>query len=118
MPGPRVALLGLILESNRFAKPAGYADFQSNYWLEGDAILENARAPVPKLAPEMAAFVAAMDATGEWTPVPVLLAASRPTGPIEEEVYEDAVGRILKRLRAAGDIDRQLVWLMIRNCPS
>ena len=102
---PRVALLGLILESNRFAKPAGYFDFESNYWLEGDAILEDARRKTPKIAPEMVAFIQAMDATGPWEPVPILLAASRPTGPIEEAVYEDALARIEKRLDAAGTID-------------
>jgi len=102
---PRVALLGLILESNRFAKPAGYLDFESNYWLEGDAILEDARRDAPKIAPEMVAFIRAMDATGPWEPVPILLAASRPTGPIEEEVYEDAAARIDRRLDEAGGID-------------
>ena len=105
MPNPRVALLGLILESNRFAKPAGYDDFLSNYWLEGEAIVTDARRPTPKIAPEMAAFVRAMDATGPWTPVPILLAASRPTGPIEESVYEDAVARIEAALDRAGPVD-------------
>lgn len=102
---PRVALLGLILESNRFAKPAGYDDFLSNYWLEGDAILEDARRETPKIAPEMVSFIHAMDATGPWEPVPILLAASRPTGPIEQEVYEDAAARIAQRLADAGAVD-------------
>ena len=89
--GPRVALLGMILESNRFARPAGRADFERLTWLGGDALLTEARAEIPSLALEFAAFVRAMDATGPWTPLPVLLAASHPAGPVEPM----AVGSVL-----------------------
>ncbi|MEL7347892.1 MAG: microcystinase MlrC family protease, partial [Pseudomonadota bacterium] len=64
---PRIALLGMILESNRFAAPATRADFESLTWLEGAALMAEARAPRPVLATEFAAFVRAMDATGPWT---------------------------------------------------
>ena len=85
---PRVALMGMILESNRYAKPATQADFDSLTWLKGDELLTEARSHAPSLAKEFAAFVRAMDATGPWTPVPVLLAASHPYGPVEEQVFE------------------------------
>lgn len=86
--GPRVALLGMILESNRYAPPATRADFDSLTWLSGADLLAEARQPTPSLAREFSAFVKAMDATGPWTPVPVLLAASHPHGPVEEAVFE------------------------------
>ncbi|MEL6522044.1 MAG: microcystinase MlrC family protease, partial [Pseudomonadota bacterium] len=62
MSAPRVALMGMILESNRLSKPATRADFESLTWLSGDALLTAARSDAPSLAPEFAAFVRAMDA--------------------------------------------------------
>lgn len=109
MMRPRVALLGMILESNRFAAPATRADFESLTWLEGDALLSEARAPAPSLAKECAAFVRAMDATGAWEPVPCLLAASHPAGPVERAVFEEAVGRMEALLAAAGPVDAVLI---------
>ena len=57
MKAPKVALLGLKLESNRFARPAELEDFKSLTWLEGDALLEAARKPTSSLATEFSAFV-------------------------------------------------------------
>ena len=106
---PRVALLGMICESNRFAAPATRADFESLTWLEGEALLAEARGPAPALATEFAAFVRAMDATGSWAPVPCLLAASHPAGPVERAVFEDAAGRIEALLAEAGPVDAVLI---------
>ncbi len=105
MTAPRVALLGMILESNWFARPAGEADFRSLTWLEGDALLEDARSETPALAPEFAAFVRAMDATGEWCPVPCLLAASHPAGPVAREVFDTVCRSIHQQLSAGGPFD-------------
>ena len=38
MPGPRVAIVGVWLESNRQAPVAAHHDFESYYHLEGAAI--------------------------------------------------------------------------------
>ena len=105
MAAPRVALLGAILESNRFAPPAERADFTALTWLTGDDLMADARSETPKLAPEFAAFVRAMDATGAWVPVPCLLAASHPAGPVRETVIEDIIATSEAMLRAAGPVD-------------
>ncbi|MGF1503349.1 MAG: M81 family metallopeptidase [Paracoccaceae bacterium] len=105
MIAPRIALMGMILESNRFAKPATRAEFERLTWASGRALLEEARAPAPALAPEFAAFVRAMDATGAWEPVPLLLAAAHPSGPVEEAVFEAASAEMLAGLAAAGRLD-------------
>ncbi|MEM1431125.1 MAG: M81 family metallopeptidase [Pseudomonadota bacterium] len=102
---PRVALMGMILESNRFARPAGLADFQSLTWVEGPDLLAEARAAHPKLAPEFAAFVRAMDATGAWEPVPGLLAASHPAGPVTRTAYEAVEAANVACLADAGPVD-------------
>ena len=98
MNSPRVALMGMILESNRYSKPASKADFESLTWMGGNALMAEARSDAPSLAQEFAAFVRAMDATGPWTPVPVLLAASHPHGPVEEAVFEEYAEAIVKAL--------------------
>ena len=98
MQTPRVGLVGLKLESNRFSRPAEMDDFLSLNLLEGDALMEEARNPTPTLAKEFAAFVKAMDATGDWVPVPALLAASHPLGPIRRDVFEGFCNKIVGAL--------------------
>ena len=58
--GPRVALMGMILESNRCSRPANRTDFESLTWLGGNALMDEARKEAPTIAREFAAFVAAM----------------------------------------------------------
>ncbi|MEO1492606.1 MAG: M81 family metallopeptidase [Pseudomonadota bacterium] len=99
--GPRVALLGMILESNRYARPATLADFESLTWSRGPALLDEARSAAPSLATEFAAFVRAMDATGPWQPVPVMLAACHPLGPVERGVYDAYLAEVEARLAGA-----------------
>ncbi len=98
MKAPRVALAGLKLESNRFSRPAEMDDFLSLNLLEGEALMEEARKPTPTLAKEFVAFVNAMDATGDWTPVPTLLAASHPLGPVRQDVFEGLCNKIIGAL--------------------
>lgn len=98
MTSPRVALMGMILESNRYAKPASKAEFESLTWMGGNALMAEARSEAPSLAQEFAAFVRGMDATGPWTPVPVLLTACHPNGPVEEDVFEEYAEAIVKGL--------------------
>ena len=105
MSGPRVALAGMILESNRYAKPAELEDFTSLTWLEGDSLLQEARKPVPALAAEFAAFVRAMDATGPWAACPLILAASHPAGPVRRDVFNLVIERMLDGLEDASPID-------------
>jgi microcystin degradation protein MlrC len=102
MTKPRVAILGLMLESNRWSRPAGEADFKS---LEGDSILHEARVANPAMPMEAAAFVKAMDATGPWEPVPILIAGSFPAGPIEQATFERFLAIMLAGLEAAPPLD-------------
>ena len=105
MGSPKIALLGAILESNRFAPAAEMDDFTSLTWASGEALMDEARSATPKLATEFAAFVRAMDATGNWTPVPCLLAASHPAGPVREAVIEEIIATNEAMLRGAGEVD-------------
>lgn len=105
MTSPKIALLGAILESNRFAPPAEAGDFRTLTWLSGAPLMTEARSANPMLATEFAAFVRAMDATGDWTPVPCMLAASHPAGPVRQAVIEEVIASNETMLRAAGPLD-------------
>jgi microcystin degradation protein MlrC len=88
-PPPRIAILGFSIECNAFAPPATRADFESAVWLERDAIIADARSATPIALGEVPGFVAAMDATGPWQPVPILLAMAEPNGPVEEDAFAE-----------------------------
>jgi microcystin degradation protein MlrC len=102
---PRVALLGFSIECNRFSPVATKAHFRARTYLEGDAIIEEARAQTPCMLPETPGFVAAMDASGRWTPVGIALAMTEPNGPVEQAFFVELLETIERRLRAALPVD-------------
>src|SRR3954447_1449334 len=102
---PRIALLGFSIECNKFAPPATKAHFLARTYLEGDAIVQEARAPNPTMLPETPGFVAAMDASGPWTPVGVALAMTEPNGPVDHAFFVELLDTISRRLRAALPVD-------------
>jgi microcystin degradation protein MlrC len=105
MTKPRIGLAGILLESNRFAPVATEDDFRNMIYLEGDEILKRARAPASVLPKEMSAFVQAMDATGDWQPVPLLLTACPPWGPVDQEFFGRCLNRIDDMIDEAGPLD-------------
>ncbi|MBR0672814.1 M81 family metallopeptidase [Neoroseomonas soli] len=103
---PRIALLGFSIECNRFAPPATRAHFTSRCYLEGEAIVTDARSPAPRALAEMPGFVADMDAAGPWQPVPILLAMAEPNGPVEAGFFAEMMATWRRGLEAAkGQVD-------------
>lgn len=102
---PRVALLGFSIECNKFAPVATKAHFIARTYLEGDAIVAEARAPAPVMLAETPGFVAAMDASGPWVPVGIALAMTEPNGPVEHEFFVELLDMIEGRLKAALPVD-------------
>jgi microcystin degradation protein MlrC len=103
---PRIALIGLHLESNSFAPPTTEADFRRLCYLEGAAIVEEAAKQAPAMPLEVPGFVkelARLDFA--WEPVPILVTGAEPGGPVEHAFFEDCVRRIVAGLRSAGRID-------------
>src|SRR5579864_75842 len=95
---PRIAILGFSIECNKFAPPATKAHFLARTYLEGDAIVGEARALAPGMLGETPGFVAAMDAAGPWTPVGIALAMSEPNGPVEHAFFVELLATIRRRL--------------------
>ncbi len=102
---PRIAVLGFSIECNKFAPPATRAHFLARTYLEGDAIIAEARGPTPTMLPETPGFVAAMDASGPWQPIGIALAMAEPNGPVEQAFFAALLETIARRLRAALPLD-------------
>jgi microcystin degradation protein MlrC len=110
-PLPRIALLGFSIECNRFAPVATEADFRNRTLIGGAELLAEARAPAPRMLGELPGFVAAMDAAGNWEPVPSLLAMAEPNGPVEQTFFDRLMQRWQADLSAAGQLDGVYVVL-------
>ncbi len=102
---PRIALLGFSIECNRFAPIATEADFRTRTLIGGAEMLAEARSSAPRMLGEMPGFVAAMDASGGWEPLPGLLAMAEPNGPVEQTFFDRLMRRWEADLMAAGRID-------------
>lgn len=102
--GPRIAIFGLHLEANAFAPPTVEQDFVELCWAEGEEITERARgnAIIPT---EVPAFYERMDSYGPWEPVPLVIAAAPPGGPIEQAVFEKFTAEVTRRLSEVGPVD-------------
>jgi microcystin degradation protein MlrC len=102
---PRIAVLGLHLEANAFAPPTTLDDFARLCLERGERISALARAPTSHLPRELPGFYRRMDATGPWTPVPILIAGAPPGGPIEQVVFSQFLDEMQRGLAAALPLD-------------
>ncbi len=91
----------LQIECNRICSAGGIEAFRG-CWLEGQALLADARAPVHRNLGEFNGFAAAMDAAGPWQPVPLLFARAQPDGPVTADAWADIRSRLFAALEAAG----------------
>lgn len=101
----RVAVLGFHLESNAFAPVSEERHFRSLCYFEGEDIAREARKEAPALPAEVPAFYREMDALGKWTPVPILVTACEPGGPVDERFFQATLAAMRERLCAAGKLD-------------
>ncbi len=102
---PRIAVLGMHLEANQFAPVTTGDDFREACYLVGDAILAEAAKTAPAMPAEVPGFIAAMNAIGPWTPVPILVTGVEPGGPAEGSFVAETLGRIRTLLHAALPLD-------------
>ena len=110
-PRKRIALLGFSIECNRFAPTTTEPDFRSRTWVEGPAMLTEARSLAPRMLAELPGFVADMDAAGPWDPVPLMLAMAEPNGPVDHALFTQMLATWDKSLRTAGALDGVYVVL-------
>jgi microcystin degradation protein MlrC len=101
----RVAILGFHLESNAFAPVSEERHFRSLCYFEGEDIAREARKEAPVLPAEVPAFYREMDAVGKWSPVPIVVTACEPGGPVDEHFFQATLGAMRQRLVSAGKLD-------------
>jgi microcystin degradation protein MlrC len=101
----RVAILGLMLESNRFAPVTTKEDYLNRVYLAGNEILEDLNSADPKLPAEIRGFFSAMNAHCDWTPVPILVGLVEAGGPMDHAFFQTAFEDMKTRLEAAMPLD-------------
>jgi microcystin degradation protein MlrC len=102
----RIALLGMHLESNSFAPVCSKDSFYSLCYLEGDEVLDDIKSDNPKQPVEISSFFNEMNSIGiPWKAVPILVTASEPNGPCNQEFFNNTCDKMRELLYAAGPLD-------------
>ena len=104
-PNKRVAMLGLMLESNSFAPKTVKDDFLNRLYVAGSEFFEELRKTESRLPAELLAFYAAMNNAVEWVPLPILIGLVEAGGPIDHEFYSETIADMRARLEAAMPLD-------------
>src|SRR3954471_20933258 len=94
-----------MLESNAFSPVADEAEFREKHWLEGAAIVEDARSATPRDPGGFTGFCRAMDAAGPWRPVPLAMTTAGASGPVDQAFFDRYLAMVVQRLRAALPVD-------------
>ena len=102
---PKIAILGVHLESNRFAPPVGRADFAEKFLGYDEELINDARGSHPKACASLSGFVREMDDMGPWTPAPLVYADEGAAGPIEHSFFLELREEMRERLLAAMPVD-------------
>ena len=104
-PKKRVALLGLMLESNSFAPVTGRDDFLKRLYVAGDEFRAELNRSESKIPAELLSFQATMNGSLEWEPVPILMGLVEAGGPIDHAFFEEVLVEMRTRLEAAMPLD-------------
>ena len=104
-PKKRVALLGLMLESNSFAPVTGRDDFLKRLYVAGDEFRAELNRSESKIPAELLSFQATMNGSLEWEPVPILMGLVEAGGPIDHAFFEEVLVEMRTRLQAAMPLD-------------
>ena len=104
-PSPRIAVLGFSIECNRFSPISTSSDFEKRGDIRGDEIVRQARQGPCRMTPDLPGFFSAMDASGDWTPIPLRQMIAQPGGPVEQDFFDEFVKEIEQGLREALPVD-------------
>ena len=102
---PKIAILGLHLESNRFAPPTVRSDFEKLCLIYDDQLLVDSRNEHPRACGTLAGFVREMDRIGSWQPAPLVYADGSAAGPIDHEFFLELKEEMKLRLIASMPVD-------------
>ena len=101
----RIAVLGLMLESNSFAPVIQKEDFLSRLYVAGDEILDELVSADSRLPAELRSFCATLDGKCEWINVPILFGLVEAGGPMDHAFFKASLEEMRTRLAAALPLD-------------
>ncbi|MFK7868332.1 MAG: M81 family metallopeptidase [Roseobacter sp.] len=101
----RIAIIGFMLESNRFAPTTHQAGFDARCWLEGAEILTDAQSDAPRQCAEVPAFLGEIARRLDAEIVPILVAGAEPGGPLDETVLQTVLSNVRAGLSEHGPVD-------------
>jgi microcystin degradation protein MlrC len=104
-PKKRVALLGLMLESNSFAPVTGRDDFLKRLYVAGDEFRAELNRSESRIPAELLSFQTTMDGSLEWEPAPILMGLVEAGGPMDHAFFEEVLVEMRTRLQAAMPLD-------------
>lgn len=100
----RVAIVGMFLESNAFARTVDERGFRGLY-LEGSEISTDARAEHPRQLLETVGFYSEMDLRGPWEPVPIVVTVGGAGGAADHGFFMETIQKVTTNLASAGPLD-------------
>jgi microcystin degradation protein MlrC len=101
----KIAVLGFLLESNRFAPVTRLTDFHARCWLEGAAMMADAACKAPRQGAEIPAFLDEIRRHLDADILPVLVAGAEPGGPLDDAVLQMVLDRTRQVLVEQGPVD-------------
>jgi microcystin degradation protein MlrC len=105
MNTPRIAVGGFMLESNGHAPVATREEFAANFIAKGGELIADWRSDHPRAPVTLTGFIEAMDASGPWTPLPLMVAMVGASGPVDHPFFLEVLQEHEERLRAALPVD-------------
>lgn len=102
MTQPRIAIVGMFLESNRYAAVVSKEKFHKTY---GDNIIDDARSPSPKLLKEGQGFFEQMDAVGAWQTAPISMIIGGAGGPADDAFICEEIEKVKAALTSQLPLD-------------
>lgn len=101
----RIAVLGFMLESNRWSPVATAAEFEEKSSLAGDAIRAELAKPHPRMPGEWSGFTKAMDQLRPWEFLPLRVAYGGASGLCDQAYFDSFCADACERLKAALPVD-------------
>jgi len=105
MPAPRIAVGAFMLESNGHAPLATREEFAATYIGKGAELEADWKSEHPRCPVTLSGFIDAMNASGDWTPLPLYGAMVGASGPVEHRFFLEVCEELEKRLAAALPVD-------------
>ncbi|MBI4922688.1 MAG: M81 family metallopeptidase [Devosia nanyangense] len=101
----RIALLGLMLESNSFAPVTTRDDFLRRLYVAGEEFRSELTRSESRIPAELLSFCAATANAIEWEPVPILIGLVEAGGPVDHSFFVETLAEMERRLTAGLPFD-------------